>query len=428
MNNTAIKVDNVGKMYRIFDKPQDRLKDSILWRFGKRRYGREFWALKDVSFEVKKGESVGIIGRNGSGKSTLLQIIAGTLQPTGGSVQVNGRVAALLELGSGFNPDYTGRENVYMNAAILGLTREETDARFDDIAAFADIGQFLEQPVKVYSSGMLVRLAFAVATAVDPDILIVDEALAVGDVRFQVKCNRKFAEFHEMNKTILLVSHSGSDVVRLCSQSIWLDEGRIRRAGISKHIVEEYLAWMVHDTGMQQASTAAVTASSAGSREANLVPVPQNACITGDGGVTVNAVGLFTEDHQRLTVLNGPTKVHLIFQVTTRTPLDNPYFAFQIINATGLRVLGSNTCVLNMKIPRIDAGCIVSVKFSFPFPEIENGQYLIALGVADGTPEKHIRHTFIADAYEFHCISTSAYQTQAVLLKIPDCVADIRVT
>src|SRR6266542_6439942 len=205
----AISVRGVGKMYRIYDRPQDRLK-QMLWR-GRRTYGREFWALRDASFEVRKGETLGIIGRNGSGKSTLLQIIAGTLAPSEGEVTVNGRVAALLELGSGFNPEFTGRDNVFLNGSILGFSREEMAARFDEIAAFADIGEFIEQPIKTYSSGMVVRLAFAVIAHVDADILVIDEALAVGDACFTQKCMRFLRRFMEKG-TVLFVSHDISSV------------------------------------------------------------------------------------------------------------------------------------------------------------------------------------------------------------------------
>lgn len=231
-NDIAIRVTQLGKCYNIYNQPQDRLKQSIypriqaLFRRNVRTYFHEFWALNDISFEVRKGETVGIIGRNGSGKSTLLQLICGTLTPTGGSVETRGRITALLELGSGFNHEFSGRENVYINGAILGLSASEIDARFDDIAAFADIGEFLEQPVKLYSSGMVVRLAFAVQTMLDPDILIVDEALAVGDEKFQRKCFARIDELKNQGKTILFVSHSVRQIVQSCDRAILLEKGR----------------------------------------------------------------------------------------------------------------------------------------------------------------------------------------------------------
>jgi lipopolysaccharide transport system ATP-binding protein len=231
MNDIAIRVQNLGKCYQIYGAPRDRLKQFLLPRcqraIGKQpiQYYREFWALKDVSFEIKKGETVGITGRNGSGKSTLLQIICGTLSPTSGSVQTNGRIAALLELGSGLNPEFTGRENVYMNAAVLGLSKQEIDDRFDDIAAFADIGDFIEQPVKTYSSGMQVRLAFAVQAVVDPDIFIVDEALAVGDEKFQRKCFARLEKLKSRGSSILFTSHSAEHIIELCEKVLFLDHG-----------------------------------------------------------------------------------------------------------------------------------------------------------------------------------------------------------
>src|SRR5690606_26363765 len=194
-DSTAISVAGLSKCFHLYEKPRDRLLQ--MFSFGRRQYYSEFWALRDVSFEVRRGETIGVVGRNGSGKSTLLQMICGTLTPTAGTISTNGRIAALLELGAGFNPEFTGRENVYLNAAILGLSRQETDERFDDIAAFADIGDFIDQPVKMYSSGMYVRLAFAVAINSTPDILIVDEALAVGDVRFQYKCMRRIKDIQD---------------------------------------------------------------------------------------------------------------------------------------------------------------------------------------------------------------------------------------
>ncbi|RFC33347.1 MAG: lipopolysaccharide transport system ATP-binding protein [Candidatus Nitrotoga sp. SPKER] len=246
----AIRVSNLSKCYEIYNAPRDRLKQFVVPRLQRmagqtpRQYFREFWALKDISFEIKKGETVGIIGRNGSGKSTLLQMICGTLNPTNGAIQTNGRIAALLELGSGFNPEFTGRENVYMNAALLGLCQEEIDARFDDIAAFADIGNFIEQPVKTYSSGMFVRLAFAVNIISEPDIMIVDEALAVGDMSFQAKCMTALTRIQESGSTILFVSHDIGAVKSLCSMGVYLEHGKVKAIGNAPDVAEQYIRMM----------------------------------------------------------------------------------------------------------------------------------------------------------------------------------------
>ena len=245
-DETAIRVEDLSKCYEIYSNPHDRLKQFVAPRLQsvigqtQKQYFREFWALKDVAFEIKKGETVGVVGRNGSGKSTLLQIICGTLYPTKGKVETNGRIAALLELGSGFNPEFTGRENVYMNAAVMGLGKAEIGERYDDIVAFADIGQFIDQPVKTYSSGMMVRLAFAVAINVDPEILIIDEALSVGDELFQRKCFSRIEAIKKKGATILFVSHSGSVIIELCDRAVLMDGGEMLTSGLPKKIVGSY--------------------------------------------------------------------------------------------------------------------------------------------------------------------------------------------
>ncbi|MDJ0889646.1 MAG: ABC transporter ATP-binding protein [Gammaproteobacteria bacterium] len=235
----VIRAEGLGKCYHIYRRPQDRLKQA-LWGTGRRFY-REFWALRDASFEVSRGEAIGVVGRNGSGKSTLLQLLTGTLTPTVGCARVAGRVAALLELGSGFSPEFTGRENVYMNGAILGIDRREMEERFDSIAAFADIGEFIDQPVKTYSSGMLVRLAFSVSVSVSPDILIVDEALAVGDGVFQFKCMERIRELVDGGTTLFFVSHDIGMVRSLCDRAIYLDAGLLKREGASETVTEQYV-------------------------------------------------------------------------------------------------------------------------------------------------------------------------------------------
>ncbi|MDO8903926.1 ABC transporter ATP-binding protein [Hydrogenophaga sp.] len=245
-SDTAIKVQNLSKCYLIYDHPKDRLKQYAFPRLRRlaglepRKYYREFWALNDVSFEIPKGETVGIIGRNGSGKSTLLQMICGTLSPTSGEVNTQGRVAALLELGSGFNPEFSGLENIYMNAAVLGMSEDETTAKLDEIIAFADIGDHLNQPTKTYSSGMAVRLAFAVQALSDPDILVVDEALAVGDIKFQAKCFERLKQLKNRGTSILLVTHSSEQIVTHCTRAILIEQGKIHEAGSPKHVVNVY--------------------------------------------------------------------------------------------------------------------------------------------------------------------------------------------
>lgn len=250
-SEVAIRVIGVSKCYAVYDKPLDRLMQAIVGRMhaltkplfparAPKAYYHEFWALRDISFSVGRGETVGVMGRNGAGKSTLLQILAGTMNPTTGSVETNGRVAALLELGSGFNPEFTGRENVYFNASVMGLSREQIDETFDEIVAFADIGEFIQQPVKTYSTGMIMRLAFAVQTSINPSVLIVDEALSVGDARFQKKCFDKFRAFRAAGKTILLVSHSADAITAICDRAILLEGGRVVADDEPLHVTKYY--------------------------------------------------------------------------------------------------------------------------------------------------------------------------------------------
>ncbi|SDS94793.1 teichoic acid transport system ATP-binding protein [Paenibacillaceae bacterium GAS479] len=241
MSYDPIVLKDISKQYKIYENPRDRLKQFL---FKSKRYYKEFWALRNVSFEVGKGQTVGIIGKNGSGKSTLLQVITQTLQPTTGDLQVNGRVAALLELGSGFNPEFTGRENVYLNGAIMGLSQKEVEERFSSIEDFAEIGEFIDQPVKTYSSGMFVRLAFACAVNVDPEILIVDEALSVGDMQFQLKCMDKMKQFKKEGKTILFVSHDTYSIKNFCDEVIWMKNGQVYMRGGVQRVTDLYEDYM----------------------------------------------------------------------------------------------------------------------------------------------------------------------------------------
>ncbi len=284
----AISVNHLSKCYQIYDSPRDRLKQFVFPRIqgligrSAKQYYRDFWALQDISFQVKKGEAVAIVGRNGSGKSTLLQIISGMLMPSSGFVETHGCIAALLELGAGFNPEFSGRENVYLNAAVLGLSKKEVDGRFDDIAAFADIGEFIDRPIKTYSSGMLVRLAFAVNTCIEPDILIVDEALSVGDAPFQSKCFKRLRKLSDEGTSILFVSHDISTVRSICGRAIWLMQGKVEMWGDAKEVAKQYERYCWQEQGV-----VLETADEGKKEYAALARSPVNG---GDGAVGIPAL------------------------------------------------------------------------------------------------------------------------------------------
>jgi lipopolysaccharide transport system ATP-binding protein len=380
-SDSAIQVQNLSKCYQIYDTPRDRLKQFFFPRLQRmaditvNRYYREFWALKDVSFQVRKGETVGIIGRNGSGKSTLLQLICGTLASTGGSVTTHGRIAALLELGSGFNPEFTGRENVYMSCALLGLKKDEIDNRFDDIAAFADIGDFIEQPAKTYSSGMFVRLAFAVNVISSPDIMVVDEALAVGDMNFQAKCMTALTRFQERGGTVLFVSHDVGAVKSLCQQAVYLEHGQIVCSGPAPDVAEHYVRAMREEMS-QEARKFVSVASECSSRGKRLDDPGDNrrnvaksalsesivdgllfkhadefdrrvsAFRYGMGGAKIRFVELLnlSEEPVALAEFNQRVKIRIHFEVQQETDLSVNYYVQDdkknLIIGAGLRTVG----------------------------------------------------------------------------------------
>ncbi|WAR46599.1 ABC transporter ATP-binding protein [Methylomonas rapida] len=393
MTDIAIKVENLSKCYQIYNQPHDRLKQSIYPRLQRlvrqqtKQYFREFWALKDVSFEIKKGETVAIIGRNGSGKSTLLQMICGTLSPTSGTLETQGRIAALLELGAGFNPEFSGRENIYLNGSLLGLSRDEIDNRFDDIAAFADIGQFIDQPIKTYSSGMAVRLAFSIHAQLDPDILIVDEALSVGDYFFQQKCFAHLRKLREDGLTLLFVSHDMGTVRDLCPSSIYLSKGEAVFIGDSQEAIRAYL-----------------------SEKSNLVPVESNPSLKkpdGDSDPSESTlqealnVALWRRDMDSLSnndrllavvVRNEkgePTTAvrmgeKLIFQIYFRLqPDDKGHFALEIKNKYDQLVSSTGSYMLGFE--PITSKCDLYGLFEFEIEcMIESGLY--SFSVSYGLP------------------------------------------
>ncbi len=441
-DDTAIKVEGLSKCYHIYDTPRDRLKQFVLPRpqrlIGKqpKQYFREFWALKDVSFEVKKGETIGIIGRNGSGKSTLLQIICGTLSPTGGSVETRGRIAALLELGSGFNPEFTGRENVYMNAAVLGLSKEEIDARFDDIAAFADIGQFIEQPVKTYSSGMYVRLAFSVIAHVDADILVVDEALSVGDAVFTQKCMRFIRSFQE-NGALIFVSHDTASVQNLCKSGIWLKNGRIEQTGTAKSVSEAYLQYTLQEIYGDESKLTSIAppAIRDGACAKETAPDPETPSAIDYGAVAVvrdntnAAKGWKTGQADivfvsltRLSpgpegVYEGGDRVRMTVRAKAHEPLQNPILGFLVRDRLGQDLFGENTLPFTSRVPTpIGAGMTFEGAFEFRLPMLPNGQYSVMASVADGDAYDNVQHHWMHDAL---IINVSSSKMRYGLVGIP---------
>jgi lipopolysaccharide transport system ATP-binding protein len=371
-----------------------------------------------VSFEIKKGETVGIIGRNGSGKSTLLQIICGTLAPTSGGVAVHGRVAALLELGSGFNPEFTGRENVYMYGAIMGLRTEEMDERFDKIAGFADIGEFIEQPVKTYSSGMVLRLAFAVIAHIDADILVIDEALAVGDARFVQKCMRFLRGFMKKG-SVLFVSHDIGAVTSLCNRAVWIHNGVEKLSGSPKQVSEAYLASLFDDGDSDVKKQAVLdyevprVAGDEDYRDVRLEYIngtklrndielvqfnPAGESF-GKKGAVVTRVSLEDEQGRKLSWVVGGEMVALVINCSAITGLMNPIVGFYLKDRLGQTVFGDNTYITYInKILSISAGQDFSAKFRFRMPVLPNGDYSIAVAIAEGTQEDHVQHHWVHDA------------------------------
>lgn len=395
----AIRATNLSKCYQIYDRPQDRLKQSIVPRLQRlvgrspKAYFREFWALKDLSFEVRKGETVGIIGRNGSGKSTLLQMICGTLTPTTGSVEVNGRVAALLELGAGFNPEFTGRENVYMNAAVLGLSKEEIDERFEDIVAFADIGEFIEQPVKTYSSGMFVRLAFAVQACVEPDVFIVDEALAVGDIFFRQKCYQRLETLRNNGTSILLVTHAMLDVEQFCQRAILLDHGReIFQGGASEAVKRYYLVEQESRfSPKKDVPPAAVASCESGfgtNKEGFFWPEPDAFLdISGipqisNGWARCTGIALCDQDGRPCKVFQQGEPASFFYEFELNRDIEAPIGGIVIQNDKGVIVHGKHSLQYNSEVPlQVNKGERLRFRQDIDL-SIAVGEYTFEVGLA----------------------------------------------
>lgn len=431
----AIRVRGLYKTYQLYDRPRDRAKQWILPPLQKclgrtsTQYYREVLAVENVSFEVKKGETLGIIGRNGSGKSTLLQLIVGILYPTSGSVEINGRVAALLELGAGFHPEFTGRENVFLNAALLGLSQQDIDAQLEDILAFADIGRYIDQPVKTYSSGMYVRLAFAVIANVGAEILVIDEALAVGDAFFSQKCMRFLRSFSEQG-TIVFVSHDTSAVLNLCERTIWLENGRVQMEGPSKAVSERYLASNCQGRTFTYQEQLANPDKSLDQEKVPLHDMRLDFInrstlrndievfsFAGDGhgfgSGEAHVISARLCDHEvrrQLSWVVGGESVCVAIELVARVRILSIVAGFFIKDRLGQTLFGENTFLATRCCPlSLNAGERAVALFPFHMPILPKGTYTADVAIADGTPAEYVQLQWVHDAFtlESHAASTS---------------------
>jgi lipopolysaccharide transport system ATP-binding protein len=383
----AVEFQGVSKSYAIYDAPGDRLKELLTLNRLKRH--QDFWALHEVSFEVRRGETFCIVGENGSGKSTLLQMVAGILHPTSGTVGVNGRVSALLELGAGFNPEFSGRDNVYLNGSILGLTTRQIDQRYKDIAAFAEIGDFINQPVKTYSSGMVVRLAFAVAINVDPEILLVDEALAVGDIYFRQRCMRKVHELRQRGITILFVSHAVSDVKAIGDRVLWLDHGRTIDCGEPDRVVSKYLAAMTEkdSTYLLLKSAADPQPRRGGPMQAPEIveTIPNIDHRFGDGRAQIIGIAVIDEQGRTQHILEPSTRIVVRISVRATADVALPIVGFMLRNQLGMDFSGTNTAREGYELAPLQAGDVTTVDFYLDLPELYPASFSFSPAIADGT-------------------------------------------
>ena len=406
----AISLKNVSKCFKRYAHPGDRLKELLLP--GNSR-ANEFWALQDINLEIPKGQTVGIVGRNGSGKSTMLQIIAGTLTPTTGEVIVKGRVSALLELGSGFNPEFTGRQNVFFNGRLLGLTQREIEEKFDEIAGFADIGDFLDEPVKTYSSGMFVRLAFAVAINVDPEILIVDEALSVGDGVFVHRCMASIKDFQDSGGTILFVSHDIGSVSRLCSKSVWINQGNIVEIGNPDEISRHYQAWMYEQINDYQkthntvSNTLADTTESQDDNYGEIIKsnksqnVKLNPCTAqaykayqnverfGSGRAEIISFEVLDSSKSNAGFVYPKDRIKLVVKVLTNANIQRPIVGIMLYDRFRTPITGLNTYQYQYPLSSLLPNQLLTVEFNLVWPEIQGDNYVLEPAIADGSQENH---------------------------------------
>jgi lipopolysaccharide transport system ATP-binding protein len=425
-SNIVIQADNISKVYALYEKPHDCLKKIIFDYFRvetslrddkklDKRKNSEFWALKNISLELRKNETLGIVGQNGSGKSTLLQIICGTLTPTNGSSSIKGRVAALLELGAGFNPEYTGRENVYLNASIYGLTPKDIEARMDNIIEFAEIGEHIDQPVKTYSSGMFVRLAFSVIANVDADILVIDEALAVGDAYFQQKCMRFLKKFKE-HGSIFFVSHDTGAMINFCDRVMWIHKGEVVASGKPKPVCEEYLSFLHQEhTGQESRVPTESKSDVKGGSDDSAYAFGSRSF--GDGRALISKCILVDCQDKEIVAIHDQISVKLKVSFRANIDLESIIVGFIVKDRLGQYIFGDNTFGKEIdSFGSIKVGESGEVIFSFTMPAFAPGVYSIAVALASGTPQEHIQHHWVHEAVLFNSLSDI---DSGIMFKVP---------
>jgi len=401
--NTAIKVTNLTKVYHLYDKPQDRLKEAL--NPFKKSYHHDFYAMHDVTFEIKKGETVGIIGKNGAGKSTLLKMITGVLTPSSGAVETYGKISSLLELGAGFNPDMTGMENIYLNGTLMGFEREEMESKIPAILEFADIGEFIHQPVKMYSSGMFARLAFSVSINVEPDILIVDEALSVGDMAFQMKCFKKFQEFQAQGRTILFVTHGLDTVIRYCNRGIVIDEGKMVFDDSPKMAVDAFKKVLSGDFYKEDKNENKIIATEilGNTLLKNSFTQHTQLDIYGNNKVTIIDYGILDQNNKPSTILDYNTTFKIVIKVKFHQEIQDPIFAFTIKDSKGLEITGTNSMMKHINTGNFKKEEITTIIFTQD-ANLQLGSYALSLGCVGFTTEGIEVYNRIYDAILFEVI------------------------
>ena len=407
MSESVITVNNISKVYKLYDKPVNRLKEAMSIR--KKSYHSDHFALNGITFDVKKGECVGIIGTNGSGKSTLLKILTGVLNPSGGTYEVNGKISALLELGAGFNMEYTGIENIYLNGTMMGFSDKEMDRKLEAIVDFAEIGEFINQPVKTYSSGMFARLAFAVAINVEPDILIVDEALSVGDIFFQAKCYQKFNEFKEKGKTILFVSHDMSSILKYCDRCLLIDKGNQVSLGKTSKVVDIYKKILVNQYAGDEENKKGTLeeTDSIHSDKCWKDKMVINPNIIDYGGKEAEIID-FAIVNNYGEISNSIYKGEefaIRMKIKFNKDIDRPIFAFTIKDIKGTEITGTNTMLEDNNMEKGRKGDIVSVQFVQNM-DLQGGQYLLSLGCTGYEVEEFVVYNRLYDACNIEVLST----------------------